>query len=187
VELLGSTICLAPLTKVHVGALWEAANDPRIWELAYGPSSIGEMETYVETALDEERQGRAIPFSIRSAGSDRIVGSTRIKEIDLRNRCCEIGSTWLIPELWKTGANRESKYLLLSHAFEVMGMQRVGFMVGAQNWRSRQAMERLGATQEGILRSRQLLPSGERRDHVVYSILDSDWKLLRGNLNNAAE
>lgn len=175
----GKHVRLEPLTHDHFADLWVAAPDKRIWELAHGPSTPEEMDDYVRHALKEESQGRAIPFVIREVQTGRIVGSTRLKEVDLTNKCCELGSTWFIPKLWRSGANRESKLLLLTHAFEEMKMQRVGFMVGAQNTRSRDAMEKLGATQEGVLRSRQLLPSGEKRDFVVFSILDSEWPEIK--------
>jgi len=140
------------------------------------------MNEYVAAALEEFRLGRALPFTIRDARTQEIIGSTRIKEIDVKNRSCEIGNTWLARSHWRTGANRESKLMLLGHAFEEMSMHRVAFHVGAQNVRSRTAMLRLGAKQEGILRSRQVLPSGERRDWILYSILDYEWPPIKKRL-----
>lgn len=136
------------------------------------------MDAYVEEALAPGTRA----FVIRDRLKDQIVGSTRLKRIDEANRSCELGNTWLVPEMWRTGANRESKLLLLELAFERLSMYRVEFRAGAQNWRSREALLRLGAVEEGTLRSVQRLPSGERRDHVVFSLLLPEWPAVKERL-----
>lgn len=162
----------------QVSELWDAASDPRIWELAYGPDSLEAMKAYVEEALADFTEA----YVIRLAGNGRLIGSTRLKRIDASHRSCELGNSWLVPEFWRTGANRESKLLLLAHAFEELGMCRVELRAGAQNWRSRESLQQLGATEEATLRSIQILPNGERRDHVVFSVLLPEWDGVKARL-----
>jgi len=181
--LRGKTIELRPLRPEHGPALVEAAADGRLWDLAVtavpGPETVG---PYLRTALAGRRAGTAMPFVIVRLDSGRIVGSTRFWKIDRLNRNLEIGHTWLSASVQRSGVNTEAKYLLLTHAFEVLGAVRVQFTTDVLNARSRAAILRLGAVQEGIIRNERIMPDGRIRDSVRFSILDSEWPAVKAGL-----
>ncbi|MEA2554567.1 MAG: N-acetyltransferase [Fimbriimonadaceae bacterium] len=178
-RLVGRTLVLEALTIEHCDALWTAAADPRIFEFAHGPRSLEELRAYVAAAL----QPRCLPFVVLLR--DRVIGSTRLKDIDEGSRCCELGNTWFAPEFWRTGVNRESKLLMLTLAFEQLGLYRVELRVAVENQRSRESILRLGAVEEGVLRARQLLPDGRRRDQALFSILKPEWPSVKERLRRA--
>lgn len=142
------------------------------------------MAAYVATALDDFRTGRSLPFVIIAQDPNEIIGSTRYGNIDVENRRLEIGWTWLARRWQRTAANTETKLLLLSYAFETLKMQRVELKTDALNKKSRDAIVRLGATQEGIFRKHIVTSSGRIRDSVYYSILDTEWPAIKVRLSN---
>jgi RimJ/RimL family protein N-acetyltransferase len=178
--LRGTIVRLEPLTIGHVGALSRIGLEPALWR--WTPTAVtnaDEMRTYVLTALDELRQGMSLPFVIVDEASDQVIGSTRYANIQPAHRRLEIGWTWITPEYQRTKSNTEAKLLLLTHAFETLGMIRVEFKTDVLNEKSRLALERIGAVQEGIFRKHLITASGRVRDSVYFSILDTEWPSVR--------
>ncbi|MGH8322046.1 MAG: GNAT family N-acetyltransferase [Gammaproteobacteria bacterium] len=136
----------------------------------------------METALEEQRRGVSMPFVTRLAAGDRVVGSTRFGNMDLKNRHVEIGWTWIGRPWQRSVVNTEAKYLMLQYAFDVLGCLRVELKTDALNERSRAAIKRIGAKEEGILRRHTLTANGRMRDTVYYSILDNEWPTVKSAL-----
>lgn len=181
-ELIGQHVKLLPLAPAHVPALIEAASDGELWNLRV--TSVPNAETaaaYVERALDDQAQGRALAYIVLNAQGE-VVGSTRCCHIDWSLPRLEIGYTWYARRVQRTALNTEAKFLLLQQAFERFGCVAVELRTHLQNLRSRAAIERLGAKRDGILRQHLRMPDGHLRDTVVYSILDAEWPAVRVNL-----
>ncbi|MEZ5063857.1 MAG: GNAT family N-acetyltransferase [bacterium] len=175
VVLEGELVRLAPLRAEHVDDLAGVGLDPRIWTWGHPLADRSDVERYVNTALQWQAAGTAIPFVTVSRTTGKIVGSTRFAAIDRENRRAEIGWTWLSPSCWRTGINTEAKLLMLRHAFQTWGCRRVEFKTDSQNDRSRTAIARLGASFEGILRNHMVTPTERMRHTAYYSILDDEW------------
>jgi RimJ/RimL family protein N-acetyltransferase len=137
------------------------------------------MLAYVRNALEQQAAGSAVPFATVERASDRVVGSTRYMSIDVPNRHVEIGSTWIGKAWQRTAVNTEAKYLMLRHAFENLGAVRVELKTDFFNERSRNAILRIGAKQEGIFRKHMLTWSGRWRDSVYFSIIDEEWPAVK--------
>lgn len=181
--LTGQRVELHPLEQKHASGLVDAATDGKLWNLKVtvvpGPNSI---DAYIATALEGERAGTVMPFAIVDRDSGRIVGSTRFWKIDRRNRKLEIGHTWLSASVQRSNVNTECKYLLLSYAFETMECVRVQFTTDELNEKSRAAILRIGAKQEGIVRNERIMPDGRKRNSVRFSIIDSEWADVKAML-----
>jgi RimJ/RimL family protein N-acetyltransferase len=184
IVLEGHSVQLEPLTEAHVTALTEVGCDERIWKLMiYGQiRTEEEMRKWVINLLKGQAAGTDMPFAVRHLASGRVVGVTRYMEIRPAHKGLEIGGTWYGLEFQQTIVNTESKYLLLRYAFETLGTIRVQFKADLRNDRSRRAIVRIGAKQEGILRNHYILPDGVIRDSVFYSILDSEWPGVKERL-----
>lgn len=183
VTLEGRHVRLVPLALEHVPALWEAGNDPDIWQWTLNrPASEADMRRYVEAALASRAAGRALPFATTEAATGRVIGSTRYHNWEPPHPRVEIGYTWISRPWRRTPANTEAKYLMLRHAFETLGLARVELRTDALNARSRAAIARIGGTQEGILRRHLLTDSGRIRDTVYFSILDDEWPRVKRRL-----
>jgi N-acetyltransferase len=183
VTLRGAGVRLEPMTIDHVQALARVGLEPELWR--WTPTAVtntDEMRAYVQTALDEQRRGAALPFVIVDQASGQVIGSTRYANIDRANRRLEIGWTWLAPSHQRTRANTEAKLLLLTHAFENLGAMRVELKTDALNEKSRRAILRIGAVEEGILRKHVITASGRIRDTVYFSIVDSEWPGVKARL-----
>ena len=183
VSLTGIHAMLEPLGREHEAAVKKAAADGELWKLWYtsvpAPNKTSE---WLDIALDmRERQG-AMPFVIRDRSSGDVVGSTRYFNVDAINRRLEIGHTWYAKSAQRTAINTECKLLLLTHAFEALRCIAVEFRTHWFNHRSREAILRLGAKQDGVLRNHQVLPDGSKRDTVVFSIIDGEWPAVKRNL-----
>jgi RimJ/RimL family protein N-acetyltransferase len=167
----------------HGPALIEAASDGALWNLSVtvvpGPETV---ETYIARALEGARAGTVLPFVIVDRARDRIVGSTRFWKIDRLNRKLEIGHTWLAASAQRSSINSEAKYLMLTYAFETLDCVRVQFTTDELNEKSRAAILRLGATQEGIVRHERIMPDGRKRNSVRFSIIDDEWPAVRVRL-----
>jgi RimJ/RimL family protein N-acetyltransferase len=186
VTLSGSVVRLEPLTIDHVAALAAVGLDPELWRWIPTPvTTVDEMRVYVETALEEQRRGVALPFVVIDQASGEAIGSTRYANIEPTDRRLEIGWTWLASSRQRTGANTEAKLLLLTHAFEVLGAVRVEFKTDALNEKSRKALARIGAVEEGTFRKHRLTASGRIRDTVYFSIIDTEWPATRARLEEA--
>ena len=165
VTLEGRHVRLVPMTPDHVPALWEAARDPELWRLGMSRmDSEHDMRRYVAAALQAQSAGTALPFVTTEAAAGRVIGSTRFGNVDPANRRVEIGWTWIAPPWQRTAINTEAKYLMLRHAFESLGCVRVELKTDVLNERSRNAMLRIGAREEGILRKHQITELGRIRD-----------------------
>ena len=177
VTLNGDLVRLEPLELDHAAALLETVNEAN-WDYMVEPlpTDVEAMEGLIARALVNQADGHEVPFVLRSLADDRIVGSTRFMSIVGAHRVVEIGFTWLAPEAQRTGINTEMKFLLLDHAFRQLGALRVEFKTDSRNTRSIRALERIGATREGVLRRHRLCPDGHHRDSVYFSILDIEWE-----------
>jgi RimJ/RimL family protein N-acetyltransferase len=182
-DLTGATVELQPLQLSHTPQLLAAAADGELWNMTLtvvpGPETV---EQYAAIALEGREAGTVMPFVIVQRETGKVVGSTRFWKIDRKNRKLEIGHTWLSQSVQRSGINTEVKYLLLSHAFEVINCVRVQFTTDELNERSRAAILRIGATQEGIVRHERIMPDGRKRNSVRYSIIDSEWPTVKALL-----
>ncbi|MGB7925870.1 MAG: GNAT family protein [Pyrinomonadaceae bacterium] len=176
----GQHVRLEPLRLEHHARLCEVGLDEEIWRwttsLIRTPE---EMRAYIETALKEAAAGVALPFATIEKASGRVVGSTRFGNIDRLNRRVEIGWTWIGRDWQRTFVNTEAKYLMLRHAFETLNCLRVEFKTDALNERSRNAILRIGAREEGTFRNHMIAPNGRIRDSVYFSIIDSEWPTIK--------
>jgi RimJ/RimL family protein N-acetyltransferase len=176
VTLRGRTVRLEPLAPAHALPLARVGLAPDLWRwIPDAVTTEDEMRAYVATALDEQRRGVSLPFAIVDAATGDPLGSTRYGNIVREHRRLEIGWTWLTPSRQRTAANTEAKLLLLTHAFETLGAVRVEFKTDALNARSRAALLRIGATEEGVFRKHMQTGSGRVRDSVYFSIVDDEW------------
>ncbi|HJR65519.1 MAG TPA: GNAT family protein [Gemmatimonadaceae bacterium] len=183
VTLSGRHVRLEPLTPAHIEPMFAAAADPELWRWTLtNIASIEDMRVYVESALAAQRAGTALPFATLDASTGELIGSTRFGNIDISNRRVEIGWTWLRRDRQRTPCNTEAKYLMLWHAFDVLGCIRVELKTDALNQQSRAAIVRIGAREEGILRAHMITATGRVRDSVMYSILDHEWPVVRTRL-----
>lgn len=183
VVLDGKFVRLEPMEAGHVDALWEAGAEPELWRWTVSNiASRDDMQRYVETALDEMRRGVSLPFVTVEREAGQIVGSTRFGNIDTENRKVEIGWTWIDTRWQRTHVNTEAKLLMLTHAFEVWKCIRVELKTDKLNEKSRNAIRRIGATEEGILRNHMITETGRLRDTVFFSIIESEWPQSRAAL-----
>ncbi|CAM3289679.1 GNAT family N-acetyltransferase [Shewanella violacea] len=181
--LSGEYMVLEPLTLEHVPALSLAVADGELWRLWYASAPHPEeMKSYIETAIAAEKRGETLAFAVRDKRSGEVVGSTRICSWDQINRRLEIGYTWYAKRAQKTGVNTEAKLLLLNYAFETLDVMAVEFRTHWHNQASREAITRLGAKQDGVLRNHKILKNGTVRDTVIYSIIDSEWPTVKQSL-----
>ncbi len=183
VTLEGAFVRLEPLGMGHLADLERAGRHPSIWRwLPSDHSEPGTMRAFVREALDLQDGGLALPFATVDLASGRAIGSTRYHYIEMRHRRLEIGVTWITPSFQRTYANTESKLLLLGHAFDALGCRRVELKVDSQNEKSRDAVLRLGAREEGLFRKHMLYPDGRNRDSVYFALLDEEWPAVRTRL-----
>lgn len=179
----GTVVRLEPLTMGHLDALTAIGLDPDLWRFTVARNvTPQDMRQYVETALAEARAGQALPFATLERASGRVVGSTRFAAIDRTHRRVEIGWTWIARPWQRTAVNTEAKYLMLRHAFEEWKCRRVELKTSAKNERSRRAILRIGATEEGTLRKHQINADGTSRDSVYFSVIDDDWPSVKARL-----
>ena len=180
----GEHVRLEPLEPGHAAGLAEATRDGELWNLwVTAVPSPDALPGWIDTALAQQRAGRALPFAVRRLRDGRLVGSTRYMNIEEQHRRLEIGTTWYARSVQRTGLNTECKTLLLRHAFEALGCIAVEFRTHWFNHASREAIARLGAKQDGVLRNHQRLPDGSLRDTVVFSITDTEWPAVRRHLS----
>ena len=183
ITLSGARVRLEPMTEGHIDALARVGLDSEIWRWGIAPLTTREdMREYVEQALEDRQRRVSLPFVIIAQPSDEVVGSTRYGNVDLANRRLEIGWTWLTPRCQRTAINTEAKLLLLTHAFERLCVHRVELKTDALNQRSRAAILRIGAVEEGTFRKHIVTASGRVRDSVYYSILDTEWPAVKAKL-----
>jgi N-acetyltransferase len=181
VVLEGERIRLEPLSPDHAQGLYNRGRMAADW--AFMPRScfidMADVRQWVEEALQDPTQ---MPFTIVERAKGRVVGSTRFLHMRPEHRSVEVGWTWLGQEWQRTGVNTEAKLLLLSHAFDRMGCIRVEFKTDARNLRSQRALERIGATREGVLRNHMVVQGGYHRDSVYFSVIDKEWPAVKERL-----
>ncbi len=183
VTLRGQVVRLEPLKMEHFDALWSIGQDPDLWQLApYQINTAEKMRTYLRAALDGQELGVALPFVTIEQATDQVVGTTRFGNIDAPNHRVEIGWTWIGKPWQRTPVNTEAKFLMLRHAFEVWQCIRVELKTDALNIRSRAAIARLGAKEEGIFRHHMITESGRLRDSVYFSIINDEWPAVKARL-----
>ncbi|WP_175947720.1 GNAT family N-acetyltransferase [Burkholderia pyrrocinia] len=181
--LTGERIELRPLEASDRQALLDAAADGQLWNLKVTVVPSAEtIDAYIDTALQGRTAGTVMPFAIVDRASGRVIGSTRFWKIDRENRRLEIGHTWMGESAQRTRANTEAKWLLLTYAFDTLHCVRVQFTTDELNEKSRAAILRLGAKQEGIVRHERIMPDGRKRNSVRFSIIDEEWPDVRERL-----
>ena len=185
VTLEGNYVRLEPMSLDHLAGLTQVGLDAEIWRwMPMFVQSPQDMRTLIEEALAEAEAGTMVPFTTIERVTGKPVGSTRFLSIVPAHRRLEIGWTWLAPAWQHSAVNTEAKLLMLAHAFERMDCIRVEFRVNAPNTRSRAAVTRLGAREEGTLRHHQIAPDGRVIDWVYYSILREEWPAVREALEH---
>lgn len=176
--LTGDIVRLEPIRREHQQLFWEVAQndleDIFRW-IPYAMRTPDDFRKLVDKALAEQDQGESVVFATVECSSGRVIGSTRFMNIDRSNRRVEIGSTWIAPAWQRTAVNTEAKYLMLRHAFEVWRCIRVELKTDGLNQKSRNAILRIGAKEEGTLRRHLVTWTGRVRDTVYFSILDDEW------------
>jgi len=184
VTLTGDFVRLEPLSEAHIPGLAAVGLAPHLWQ--YNPygnvDSVEKMAALVSTLLARQQKGTDLPFTVLQCATNQVIGMTRYLDIQPENRALEIGGTWYAVAFQRTAANTECKYLLLSHAFETLGCLRVQFKTDLRNERSQRALERIGATREGVLRSHLLLSDGYLRSSVYFSIILNEWPAVKVRL-----
>jgi len=185
VMLEGSHVRLEPLAKAHLAGLAQAGLEEELWRWIPVPvRTVEEMAAYIETALQEQERGVSLPFALMEKATGRAIGSTRYGNIDRTHHRVEIGWTWVAREWRRTAVNTEAKYLLLKHAFEMLGCIRVELKTDSLNEKSRAAILRIGAKEEGIFRNHMITVSGRIRHTVYFSIVDSEWPAVKARLES---
>ena len=183
ITLEGSHILLAPLSLSHHPQLCRHGLDESLWrDTTIRLETAEDMLTYLQTALREQAEGKTLPFVIIEKGSGEIIGTSRYHNINISQRRLEIGFTWIAVPWQRTIVNTEAKYLMLRHAFERYQCVRVEFKADSSNERSRRALMRIGAKEEGVLRNYVISSHKGVRDLVLFSIVDSEWPEVKANL-----
>lgn len=183
----GSVVRLEPIRRDHAQLFWEAAKDSvgEIFRwIPYSVKSVEDFQNLVAKAFAEQERGDSVVFATVERRSGRVIGSTRFMNIDRTNRRVEIGSTWIVPAWQRTAVNTEAKYLMLCHAFETWGCVRVELKTDALNEKSRNAILRIGAKEEGVFRKHLITWTGRIRDSVFFSILDAEWPAVKARLES---
>ncbi len=181
----GKVVRLEPLRREHAPQLWavaiDAVDDIFRW-IPYPVRTLEDMQDGIDRILAEQARGQSVAFTTVEKSSAGMIGSTRFMNMDLSNRRVEIGSTWIAPAWQRTAVNTEAKYLMLRHAFEQWQCLRVELKTDSLNQKSRGAILRLGAKEEGTLRQHMVTWDGRRRDSVYFSILDTEWPTVKARL-----
>jgi len=170
---------LRPVREDDREPVRELALDPQIWRYFVCRVDAAGYDTFFDTMLADHRAGRRAVFLVTELASGRPAGSTSIGNVAVADGRLEIGWSWLGREFHGTGLNRRAKYLLLRHAFEVLGAERVEFKTDRRNERARRGLLGIGAVEEGTLRSFNPMPDGTRRDAVFYSVVRAEWPSVR--------
>lgn len=185
VTLEGPDVALVPLSVAHESDLMEASADGNLHELWYTtiPDAQG-VGAEIERRLALQSTGSMVPFAIIDRAAGKAIGMTTYMNIDTPNRRLEIGSTWMRASHHRGPWNTQCKFLLLAHAFETLDLIAVEFRTHFFNRQSRNAIERLGAKLDGVLRSHMIMPNGTTRDTAVYSIIAGEWPAVKAGLEH---
>lgn len=178
----GNRLHLEPLHHSHRDELYAIAQDERIWTYNSSKAFGERFYQWFDKAVQCFQAGQHLPFAVRRISDKKLIGSTRYYDINAEHRRLTIGYTWYIPEVWGSWVNPECKYLLLEYAFEALQVNRVEFVTDSRNSRSRAAIKKIGATEEGVLRHHMVLEDGYIRDTVVFSITRPEWPIIKHKL-----
>ena len=185
VTLSGRHVRLEPMSLAHLDGLRAAGADPEIFAWYPFPvSGAQNMRAFVESALKDQEQGKALPFVFIEPATGAVIGSSRFGAIEASHRRAEIGWTWLTPRVQRTPVNTEAKLLMLGHAFEALQLIRVEFKTDSLNQKSRNALLRIGAAEEGTFRNHMVTHSGRLRHSVYFSVIDADWPAVKARLED---
>lgn len=180
INLENEIVQLRPVQLADIDAMTVAANDLRIWpHLSVTLLDRTSVENYVKKAIEEREQGISYMFVVIDKKTGELVGCTSFLDIVLPHKRLEIGSTWYTPSVWRTAINTNCKFLLLQYCFEVLQLHRVQIKTGHENTRSQQAIERIGAQKEGVLRNHMIKKEGTIRHTVMYSVILEDWPQVK--------
>jgi RimJ/RimL family protein N-acetyltransferase len=180
----GEIIRLLPLEREHFADLTELAKEKRIWQYyTFDGTDSDRLIDMLESTLADREKGTAFPFVIFHRQEQRIIGNTRLMEIQPQHRRLEIGGTWLHPSFWASEVNPECKLVLLRYCFEVLGVYRVQLRTDENNIRSRKAIQKIGGQYEGVFRNDMVRDNGTKRNSAYYSVTDSDWPLVKKSLS----
>lgn len=179
--LIGRRIVLEAMERTHRADVLAAASDGELWKLEVtNVPSADNLDEYIDTALRGRDEGTVIPFVTKV--DDRVIGSTRFWKLDQKNRKVEIGHTWIASSWQRSFVNTEAKMLMLQYAFETLNLIRVQFTTDELNHKSRSAILRLGAVEEGLIRYERIMPNGRKRNSVRFSIIDEEWPDVKTRL-----
>jgi RimJ/RimL family protein N-acetyltransferase len=185
IELRGKRVLLEPLARKHLPGLAAAIHDGELWKL---PVTLvphpDELESFLSVAQARQAAQQELAFATIDLVSGRVVGSTRFMKMEARHRRTEIGFTFIAASWQRSYVNTEAKYLMLRHAFETWGCERVEFITDVLNTRSRQAILRIGAAEEGVMRNHMIMRDGRNRDSVLHSVIASEWPQIRAGLES---
>lgn len=183
ITLSSHRIRLRILTIEDSRDLVTAASDGELWNLPFTVVPSAEtVDDYIQHALEGYQAGTVLPFVVEDIATGKIIGSTRFWKIDRKNLKLEIGSTWYSKSWQRTYANTEAKYLMLQYAFEELNCVRVQFTTDVLNEKSQNAILRIGAQKEGVVRNERIMPNGRKRNSVRFSIIDEEWPSIKDNL-----
>jgi N-acetyltransferase len=179
----GRVVSLEPLAERHWPGILAVGLDPSLWRWTIDRSDTPDgLRRWFDTAMTAAAEGKAVPYATVHRASGQVVGSSRFADLDGINRHVEIGWTWVAPAWQRSAVNAEAKYLMLRHAFESWGCHRVQLKTDALNTRSREAMLRIGAREEGLFRRYQVTQGGRVRDTAWYAVTDLEWPAVRSRL-----
>ena len=188
VTLEGAYVRLEPLAETHLDGLAEVGLDEDLWQwIPFSVRTKEEMAAYVKTALEERARGVSLPFATVERATGQVIGSTRYGNIDRQHHRVEIGWTWVARAWQRTAVNTEAKYLMMRHAFETLGCLRLELKTDSLNERSRAAILRIGAKEEGTFRNHMVTASGRIRHTVYFSVIDAEWPAVKAGLEAKLE
>ena len=179
----GASLRLEPLSEAHLPGLVEIAFDERIWRyMLLSVKTPDDLRCWLGSALQAKAAGSTMPWATVLKAENRVIGSTRFLDLDMKHRTVEIGHTWLVPDYHGTGLNPEAKLLQLTYAFEELRMNRVALKTHHQNLQSQAAMRKMGAIEEGTFRNHYVMPDGSLRHSVWFSIIREEWPQVKSRL-----
>ena len=179
----GASLRLEPLSETHLPGLVEIAFDERIWRyMLLSVKTPDDLRCWLGSALQAKAAGSTMPWATVLKAENRVIGSTRFLDLDMKHRTVEIGHTWLVPDYHGTGLNPEAKLLQLTYAFEELRMNRVALKTHHQNLQSQAAMRKMGAIEEGTFRNHYVMPDGSLRHSVWFSIIREEWPQVKSRL-----
>ena len=184
VILVGQHVRLEPIGQQHVNDLYEVGNNESIWRYLPRPAftDLNDARVWIESCVAARESGSTTQLAVIYGAEERAIGSTGYLDIDRPNRALEIGMTWYGVDYQRTAVNTECKYLMLRHAFDDLGALRVCLKTDHRNERSQRAIERIGAVRDGVLRNHRIAWDGANRHSVYYSIIDTEWPVVKQRL-----